>query len=367
MKSTTGQHWIALDHVRALAAFMVFSWHFLHWTDGRPIPFSGAPAFFPLAVFDEGHVGVALFMTLSGYLFAKILSGRRMKFGGFLWNRFLRLAPLLLVTIIIVGVQQTRGGGDPRQYIRSMLTGFILPVWPNGGWSIAVELQFYLILPLLIAFRKRPWLFAGIIVAALAIRTGWWLRTGESKAIAYFTIFGRIDQFVAGIAAFGLSHHFKQRHITAVVVSIGFCAFYWLFDLMGGADATAQSWIWIFLPTIEGACFAVLIAYYDTSYSPSTTGLSWLIGKLGEYSYSIYLLHFFVLERLVRLEGHLPLLANFYVALACAVVAYVAMMPIGYLSYRFIEAPPLRFRKRYTGPTARHEAATVDEEAREAL
>jgi len=30
-------------------------------------------------------------MTLSGYLFAKLLDGKRIKYGSFLWNRFLRL------------------------------------------------------------------------------------------------------------------------------------------------------------------------------------------------------------------------------------------------------------------------------------
>ena len=54
---------------------MVFAWHFTH-AGGYPVPLEYSPNAFPLAIFDEGHTGVALFMTLSGYLFAKLLDGK---------------------------------------------------------------------------------------------------------------------------------------------------------------------------------------------------------------------------------------------------------------------------------------------------
>jgi peptidoglycan/LPS O-acetylase OafA/YrhL len=92
MRSSSGQHFVALDHLRALAAFLVFAWHFLHSTNGVPVPFEGAPSIFPFAIFDEGHTGVALFMVLSGYLFAKLLEGKEIYYGAFFWNRFIRLA-----------------------------------------------------------------------------------------------------------------------------------------------------------------------------------------------------------------------------------------------------------------------------------
>jgi|GEM_PF-4028732 len=96
MKATSGEHYVALDHVRAIAAMLVFVWHFLHGLHGSPVPFEGTPVWGPLVLFDEGHVGVALFMTLSGYLFAKLLDGKRVVYHLFFWNRALRLMPLLL-------------------------------------------------------------------------------------------------------------------------------------------------------------------------------------------------------------------------------------------------------------------------------
>ena len=100
MKSSTGQYYVGLDHIRALAAFIVFVWHFIHVNDQH----LASVSFLPLAILTEGHTGVSLFMTLSGYLFAKILDGRQVHYFGFLWNRFLRLAPLLLFVIVVVTV-----------------------------------------------------------------------------------------------------------------------------------------------------------------------------------------------------------------------------------------------------------------------
>jgi peptidoglycan/LPS O-acetylase OafA/YrhL len=41
-------------------------------------------------------------------------------------------------------------------------------------------------------------------------------------------------------------------------------------------------------------------------------------------------------------------ISNFYLACTWALACFMLMMPIGYLSFRFIEAPFLRLRRRYT-------------------
>ena len=147
MKSSTGQYFQALDHVRALAAFTVFAWHFMHFNDGH----LAAPLAFPLSFFTEGHTGVALFMTLSGYFFAKLLDGRDFSFLPFLWNRFIRLAPLMAVIMLLVGLQRWYTGTLYLPgYLNELRMGFLIPSWPNGGWSITVELHFYVLLPVLL-------------------------------------------------------------------------------------------------------------------------------------------------------------------------------------------------------------------------
>jgi peptidoglycan/LPS O-acetylase OafA/YrhL len=86
-------------------------------------------------------------MTLSGYLFAKLLDGKDINYLSFFCNRALRLLPLLSLVLLIVGIRDYFGGGHHFLYLRKVLAGILLPVLPNGGWSVTVEFHFYLALP----------------------------------------------------------------------------------------------------------------------------------------------------------------------------------------------------------------------------
>lgn len=354
MKATSGVHFIALDHVRALAAFLVFAWHFMHGATGYPVAFAFLPpvALAPLAVIDEGHTGVALFMTLSGYLFAKLLDGKAIVYRTFIWNRALRILPLLGCICIYYGVQDRRQGGSSLLYLRHLLDGIVLPVLPNGGWSLTIEFHFYLLLPLLLwLLRKASTALLTVAILAMLARCAVFLVQGDVQWIAYWTIFGRIDQFVLGILGFHHRDVFKDRHLPVALMLAGFSLFYWTFDRSGGfygIDSKASDRaVWIFMPTVEGAFYAACIAWYEQSFS-LTGPVSNLVGIVGTCSYSIYLLHFFwVFDASRFVADHFMHLDNFYVALAWSALCYLLMVPVAYLSYRYVESPFLRLRRPY--------------------
>lgn len=375
MRSSSGEHFIALDHVRALAAFMVFAWHFTHAANGYPVPFEYVPALFPFSLLDEGHTGVALFMTLSGYLFAKLLDGKSIDYKVFLWNRALRLFPLLVVVILIVGILRFMSGGSMSSYLHSIARGAFYPSLPNGGWSITVEFHYYAILPLFLwMLRKSKLLPISIVVVAIALRVFVHHEMGEIQSLAYWTIVGRIDQFALGMLMYQFRMSLAHRHVLAIGTFTGFAMFYWYFDLHGGfyqnPSYPSPSPLWIVLPTIEGIAYAVGIAWYDNSFSQSTTGFSRFVGRIGEFSFSIYLLHFFVVFHAARFVNEQVMdISNFYVACLWSVVCFLLLMPAGYLSFRFIEAPFLKHRKRYiaglhssqeTFSQAAHQGAPAD-------
>jgi len=278
MRSSSGEHYVTLDHVRALAAFMVFAWHFTHAANGYPVPFDYVPSLFVFSLLDEGHTGVALFMTLSGYLFAKLLDGRRIDYRAFFFNRFLRLAPLLIVVILLVGLKHFLAGADLYQYAKSIIKGVLLPCLPNGGWSITVELHFYALLPLFLWLsRKSKASLILIVLTAITLRSLLHHERGEIQSLAFWTIVGRIDQFLLGMFAFQNRNLMVKRHVIAIGSMTAFSLFYWYFDLQGGFYKNpfypSPNPLWVFLPTIEGITYALGIAYYDNSFSPSNTTL----------------------------------------------------------------------------------------------
>lgn len=362
MRSSSGEHFIALDHVRAIAAFQVFTWHFIH-ANGHLVPPNYSPSVFPLALLDEGHTGVALFMTLSGYLFAKLLDGKQIIYHAFLWNRALRLLPLLAVSLGIAGIQDFINGASMMAFLIFVAKGTVIPIVHNGIWSITIEFHFYFLLPLLLRLvRCSKWLLLMVVLIAIVLRIFLYHRLGEVQSLAYMTIIGRLDDFVLGMFLFHIRVFFSHRHAVVSVVMLAFCFFYWAFDKQGGfannPSYPSPSALWIFLPTIEGLAYAIAIAWYDTSFSPSNTGASWFIAQIGSCSYSIYMLHFFFVDDMAEfVHQRIMEISNFYLACVWSLICFLIMVPIGFLSYRFVESPFLRYRKRYT--IARSEGATI--------
>ncbi|NKJ09775.1 acyltransferase [Rhizobium sp. SG741] len=356
---------LGLDHIRALAALMVFSWHFLHYANGYPVPFEGAPSIFPLALLDEGHTGVALFMTLSGYLFAKILDGRSVNYLAFLSRRATRLLPLLFAMLVVEGMREYVVGADLVGYLRSLATGLIEPTLPNGAWSLTVEFHFYLLLPLLLFLcRKSPALLFVAIFLAVALRTFLFIRNGTVFWPAYWTLAGRLDQFVFGILAYHYRSMIIRKHVVALVLGTVFCVFYYLFDRMGGFYRMPQypspSPIWIILPTIEGAFFSALIAYYDGSFQHSRGLPSRFIAKIGKYSYSIYLWHFYVVFFMADfVQRHIMNISYYYIGQVWALLCFLALVPFAFVSYQIFEKPFMNVGLSYSRKTGPQQPSLV--------
>lgn len=369
MKSSSGAYYVGLDHVRALAVLLVWTWHFIqiHEIPTTPV--------FPLSILSEGHSGVAIFMTLSGYLFAKLLAGKRINYPAFIFNRVFRLLPLLLFVIAVVGLERVFRNGDLIGYASTIAKGLVLPTLPNGGWSITVEFHFYLLLPLLLILQARS-KYALVVVLAIAIVLRAvlyeWLGGHQSITppahvesiqhyLSFFTLVGRIDQFLLGIIAYQFQAHVRGRHFLALATAVSFLVFQAYFDSLGGYD-TKHTAFWIVLPTVEGLTFGLLIAWYDTSVKHSTGTISKHVAAVGTYSYSIYLLHFFVVWELSTLiNKYVWDLSNIYMALFFGLVTFPIMYYIGSVSYRVIELPFLSYRKKYIITDVHAETPARDE------
>lgn len=349
MRSSTGEYYVGLDHLRALATFQVFTWHFMHFPKANEL--TVAPI--PFACLGEGHVGVALFMTLSGYIFAKLLSGKDIIYSRFVWNRCVRLLPLLGFVIGLVAIKTYWQGGSLRELARNVAWGWLKPSLPNGGWSITAEFHFYLLLPwmLLLMRHARRWMWLALVVA-LGARLGLWLHFHTVQRLAFWTIVGRFDQFLLGMYAFELRRWVSPKLWVGVAAVAAWLGYLTWFDALGGYHGTGRhptlGAIWIVEPTIEAVSCAVLIVWYDQRTTTATGRLSTALAAIGNYSYSIYLLHpFFVFWLPKMIHHHLLDLSNYYVGLVSSLVCFGLAVPIGYLSFTWVESPFLKLRKPY--------------------
>jgi rhamnosyltransferase len=271
------------------------------------------------------------------------------------WRRFftaraLRITPLLAVVIAIawllsIVTHDSFGLSD-------VLWGFVLPTWPNGAWSITVEIHCYLLFPGLLALQRRNaallWLVVGVMVA---IRAAIWAHDGSLYPIGYDTLVGRLDQFVIGMM---VEDQVARRRGAAMKIGlalgvVAFVGFWHVVNLRGGL-ATATSPLWIALPAIQGLGCGAAIGLYDTIESRLPALIDRPLALVGEVSYSLYLLHPFLYvfesRRLARLGVPLD---DFPTAMALTIVAFIAIVPVAWLSYRLIERPFLRARPTYLG------------------
>jgi peptidoglycan/LPS O-acetylase OafA/YrhL len=321
MKSTTGRHLEGLDHLRAFAAMLVFFWHGLHQ---RGINVKEVPDNLVLSLFEEGWVGVTLFIVITGFLFTVLTYGKEIDYIKFLKNRFLRIIPLLfLIQLFSVTLKDART--DQLFLFLNLLGGGAVA----GAWSLVVEFQFYVSYPFLRNYLVRDSFFNTVIscialsVLFLMFRVHFYFAAFPADKVkpildlSYWTIFGQVDGFLAGIVAGAAYIKIRERwadvpRLYFVAVFLGFVAAllfatHWFNERGGyynqpGTPAAASIWlIWI---TVLAVLFAGLVLSYSCSMSQTGNRFTRGIDYLGTVSYSTYMLHFYTLPTLHQLYNN---------------------------------------------------------------
>ncbi|HEX3073691.1 MAG TPA: acyltransferase, partial [Ignavibacteriales bacterium] len=157
-----------LAWIDALRGWAILGVVFVH-TRQYGLEEEGLPGLFKFIV-HQGGKGVQLFYLLSAFTmyYTYIRHSRREKFyeGNFFIRRFFRIAPLYYLAIAYYLWQDGFGprpwlGEDKFISLSNIISNFLFvsgvhPYWINslvpGGWSIAVEMSFYLLVPFLIIY-----------------------------------------------------------------------------------------------------------------------------------------------------------------------------------------------------------------------
>jgi peptidoglycan/LPS O-acetylase OafA/YrhL len=357
MQSLNIQYNPRIDQLRWLAATIVFLFHFQMEYRGL----SGAGLSGPWsALVTEGHTGVGLFFTLSGFLFMQIaLYQKQIVYGDFLRNRALRIFPLFL-TIFLVATSIGRDKFQPQDLLYLFATNLGLAptsgtVITGAAWTISVEFLFYLVFPFLARFAMERGIayIANLLVLMAFFKIAAYTVNDNSTLMYFSTFVGRFDQFLIGMAAAMLVQGQRARlqelapwllpaAAALVVCTTG------LLHTVAPFGATPKSSFWIYWSMLESVGWACFIVAW-VSFQPRLPALlERALCQGGQVSFSFYLLHMGVLHVLATRVGlaHSTGVAWVDAALALA-VAYAITWALATISYNTIEEPFLRMRRRY--------------------
>ena len=356
----------ALTGVRALAATMVFWHHYL-----PPVAVVGQ---FLQYFFQEMHAGVSIFFVLSGFLIyhrhSSAESLHRVPLIRYCFHRFARIYPMyflvvvgtmawtlifhypvrvpagLVATILLLQLTFVRGFSDQYKFIGV-----------GQGWTLTVEVTFYVLFPLLLILVRRLGFLAvlalvwavGILLYSLGRVVDYHGYFSPFQFVLFYTFFGRAADFFAGMMLADYvrrkaSVETRSSPMTKQKAKSPAPAF----TLIGGPGiACCLAALVILRPdkmtdgmyTPLGAAIYILalpaaVAALLYGLITERTWFSRLLGSrllvlMGASSYCFYLIH----------VGGASFLINYWVRQSGLIPGYVAIVLISMLLWKFVEEP----------------------------
>lgn len=289
-----------------------------------------------------GHLGVALFFQITGFLFwGKVLSADRMNWRALYVSRVRRLVPLYLFSVTLVMlVVAVETGFELKVGLRALakemgtwltfsiieprdVNGLRFTERINAGvlWTLAYEWKYYAALPVL-AFFVRPWSFGllGVITISFVL-------INPTKFIVVHFLFGMIAAYLV---------RFQRWHQTLTRP---------VFSLFGVLLILTLLLFGRFMPKMLSACllfiFFVLVAHGNSLFGLLHFAASKFLGTI---SYSIYLLHgIFLYVSLALVDRITPVVHLSPVEYWLLIGGVVFSLVLGCgLTYQFVEHPFIR-------------------------
>jgi peptidoglycan/LPS O-acetylase OafA/YrhL len=359
-----------LDGIRGLAILMVLVWHYLV---GPTAQSSSHVLRFFRQFGIETWSGVDLFFVLSGFLIGGILidsKGSSRYFATFYLRRVFRILPIYLLLcgsfplwrLLFQLANKTNMLAMPWPVYATFTQNFWLAhhswdVWMNPTWSLAVEEQFYLLLPLMVWALPKQLLWKAALattLACLVFRSSMYLRFypqwGEA---AYTLIFCRGDALMLGVlgAVVVRSPHWlaelkrRRQMLSLVIAALPLLAV--LVSLRGWGMMTVPTSTIGYSLIALSYLILILGVVLNDGILKRIFCTRWL-RELGTIAYGVYLLHAPLLALVYASFGYRqPQIAKPF-DLIPMFVALAMSLAMAYLSWTYFESGLVRFAREIT-------------------
>jgi peptidoglycan/LPS O-acetylase OafA/YrhL len=365
----------ALDGLRGLAILLVLVAH--SFTDFYFVHHPGLNQMVRMSRLF--WCGVDLFFVLSGFLIGGILLDAKESpdyFKTFYMRRVYRILPLYFLVVVVAYLTFQAGQVGLLQGEWKKLFSGEIPWWPfltftqnismalagpfigrnglNPTWSLAVEEQFYLTLPLIVRFvskRRLVPIVAGTIAGAALLRLLVALYLPSRMYATYLLTPCRADALGAGV-------------LTAIVVRDRRVWQYlqihrrWLYAVAGillvillRIDLSSFE---TYSPKLYGAEYSIFAAFFASLLLIAISGSDWFVKtvfcnpaltRLGLIAYATYLFHRATIHIAAVLMGNTPKTAAFF--LLSKFLGIVAAVALAQISWIWFEKPLIRRGHRY--------------------
>jgi peptidoglycan/LPS O-acetylase OafA/YrhL len=345
----------SLDGIRAIAFLIVF---ISHAGLGKIIP---------------GGFGVTIFFFLSGYLITTQLRreherSSNINFKNFYMRRVLRIwPPFYLVLFLAIGVSAlvAHQTGSTFPQLQAFLTQFFhisnyyniefgnqgMALGTEVYWSLAVEEHFYLLFPLLYTLllrlglrsKQQALIFWGICLLVLLWRCLLVFGMGADYARIFYASDTRLDSIlfgctlaVAGNPVIDQDRQISERNLKYFLLPLG-CTLL-LCSLLYRSDAFRDTLRY----SIQGiALYPIFITAIRFPDWGVFRALNWgWVRFIGILSYSLYLVHFMVLQALTAAIPGLGLPVSGILSLLISLVLASAI-------HRFVEIPAAKLKEKF--------------------
>ena len=374
-----------LDDCRGFAIILVFLCHCqsslpsnLIRAFERPWSFAGAAlsgridwhtllAFITFFPFHLGWSALPIFFVVSGFcIHLTYCQPSRPDFRAFYVRRFFRIYPPYLLALLFFAIlfPWSRLPFNKITYWGQFITHILMchniselsvcAINPSY-WTLAVEVQLYLLFPLLLLYVRRSSYGRALLLLAIVELT---LRLFSASV---FEIPGRLSP--AFLRASPFYYCFSWATGAAIANAYltrrplpftGVNPLIWLFLAILTSSYPTASFSFPFFALAAASFISRSLTKGSVEERPSYLGR--FIRRTGIYSYSIYLIHTPILLAAISLcEARFPAMRqNPFLIFAVGVSTWILVFPLGALMYYWVEKPSIAFGKRLLRSWAAH-------------
>lgn len=319
---------LSIQYMRAIASLLVL----LHHISWKSEQYSTDILYW----YTFGEIGIDIFFIISGYIMVFIGETKEKNIKIFLKSRLIRVLPLywtltilaLIVYLYSPGSVNSSGGSTDILYSFLLIPGehkFLI----QNGWTLSYEFYFYIIFSFSLLFTSIYKSYIPLFIMLLLVLYG---ILSNDNSFIYST---RLLEFSVGIIIYKIHQNYVINKVLSIIILM------------------LSIFLLVFLDTkiniidygIPASLFFIAMIYLEDFFVKyKYNSISYFFTRIGESSYSLYLIHVFALAAISKILNSemMKEYPYFYI-----IILFISSIIIGHICYLYLEKKLDKGIKKY--------------------